>query len=111
MNIHTKMNDCIANVSIVGDIDMFSIGEFYNILDNSIGDYAGCDILVNMEEVGYVDSSGISALVNFAKKHKSNNNRNLKITKIRENVFHLMKLVHLDKMIISDDVKIIGNGL
>lgn len=80
-----------------GDIDYFSVSELKNIVFKLINDKVP-SIILDMNEVEYMDSSGIGLVVTA---HKVMNNYGGKIAlmNVREDILILLKLATVDTIL------------
>lgn len=63
MKIHVRHVGQSAVVQLVGDVDMSNSPRLRETLLGLLEDSSGARIIVNMERVHYIDSSGIASLV------------------------------------------------
>ena len=62
MDITTRSKDEIVILDISGEIDLYNAPEIKEIISKLI-DEKKYNVIINLEEVSYIDSSGIGALI------------------------------------------------
>lgn len=67
MEIKTSENNNIVTATIIGKIDLYNAKEINEVFDKFIGD-GKLQIIVNLEEVPFMDSSGFVGFVTWTKK-------------------------------------------
>ncbi|MGL4607721.1 MAG: STAS domain-containing protein [Eubacteriaceae bacterium] len=87
-----------SNIVILkGEIDIFSIDEFKKNVGEKI-DFGFSDILLECTDLTYIDSTGISALIELRKK-TIGNNQNLCLLNPQRNIKKLLTLTGVDKIL------------
>ena len=82
-------------IEVSGEVDLYNVSELKKALfDITTGEYPS--IIVDMNDVNYMDSSGIGALVAGQKKMRANNGK-FALMNINEDVLNVLKLATLDK--------------
>lgn len=82
---------------LVGQLDAFSEGQFRKV----VGDYIEAgpkNIILDLSKIDFVDSSGLGALVQLAKKAQSNDEGTLQIV-TNARVTQTVKMVRLEKFL------------
>lgn len=82
-------------IQISGEVDLYNVRELKNALFQ-LTDGNHTNVVVDMKEVNYMDSSGIGALVAGQKKMKANNG-SFALMNISDDVLNILKLATLDK--------------
>jgi len=62
MDITQRKKDDIVILSIVGEIDLYNAPEIKDIINKLIED-RNYNVIIDLEQVSYIDSSGIGALI------------------------------------------------
>lgn len=82
----------------IGEVDIYSSPQFKKIL-NDIVDEKMADIIINGEDLDYIDSTGLGVLIGILKKVKQNE-KNVIIEKIKPNIMKLFDITGLNKVFI-----------
>jgi len=82
-------------IEVSGEVDLYNVSELKKALF-SITDGKFSSVVVDMENVNYMDSSGIGALVAGQKKMKAHNGK-FGLMNIHDDVLNILKLATLDK--------------
>lgn len=93
MEINTREVNNVTIFDIVGEIDLYNAPDIKEIIKKHI-EQQKYNVIVNLEKVSYIDSSGIGALISSLSNLKKYQG-NLKIIKIHgsvKKVFELTKL-------------------
>lgn len=94
MLIHEKIVDTIPVVSIEGEVDLYNAKELKDILDIKIKNQQ-YEIVINLEKVPFMDSSGIGTLVTAMYKLKKYHG-NLKVCSVHGSVAKVFKLTGME---------------
>ncbi len=81
-----------------GELDIFSSPNFKEKVVNSY-DSKNSDIVIDFEELEYVDSTGLGALISLLRKVKENDNK-IYIDNIKPNIKKLFLITELDKLFV-----------
>ncbi len=104
MLIHEKIVDTIPVVSIEGEVDLYNAKELKDILDLKIKNQQ-YEIVINLEKVPFMDSSGIGTLVTAMYKLKKYHG-NLKVCNVHGSVAKVFKLTGMESHLqVLDDEK------
>ena len=103
------MNSCQARqdgafqiIAIAGEVDLSWSAEIRNAILDALG--SGADVLVELSDVSYIDSSGIAALVEGYQTAKSKNQQ-FGLLAISSSVRAVLELARLDQVFpIHDDM-------
>ncbi|MCX7678058.1 MAG: STAS domain-containing protein [Spirochaetes bacterium] len=96
MEIKTKkITDKIYTIKLSGKFTIEDVCEFELSINKLIEEWPE-SIAVNMEDVEYIDSSGIGALIKATNLAKGNN-INLVITNINNDILQILKFAYLDR--------------
>ncbi len=82
-------------IEVSGEVDLYNVSELKKALF-SITDGQYPSVVVDMQHVNYMDSSGIGALVAGQKKMKAHNGK-FALMNIHDDVLNILKLATLDK--------------
>lgn len=96
MQIKTDKQDDIVLCTIEGDIDINSSPDIKKAFDGLIKDKEA-KIIVNLENVPYIDSSGLATLVEMFKRTKTYGGL-LKLSNLSEKVRGLFEITKLEKI-------------
>jgi anti-sigma B factor antagonist len=89
------LENCI-NISLSGEIDIFSSPGLREKLHNIISDRK-TDLYFNFKNLVYIDSTGLGILIGLLKVIKQNG-KNIYITELKDNILKLFVITGLDKM-------------
>ncbi|MGE5613490.1 MAG: STAS domain-containing protein [Bacillota bacterium] len=85
-----------TKVSVCGEVDIYTARQFkeklYNIVDKSEK-----DIIVDLGQLNYIDSTGLGIFVGALKKARLNG-RNIRIENTKDNIKKLFTITGLDKL-------------
>ncbi len=95
MEIEVKDHGEHKIIQVSGEVDLYNVSELKKALF-SITDGANPSVVVDMQYVNYMDSSGIGALVAGQKKMKAHNGK-FALMNIHDDVLNILKLATLDK--------------
>ncbi len=93
MNIEIKENDSQVDIVVQGDIEMMTIKEFKEKLFD-IGQNIDKNVILDLSNVDYIDSSGVGVLISLMKLQKKKS-KLLKISKVSPNVMNVLQLSSL----------------
>lgn len=82
-------------IQVSGEVDLYNVSELKKALF-SITDGKHHSVVVDMQDINYMDSSGIGALVAGQKKMRAHNGK-FALMNIHEDVLNILKLATLDK--------------
>ncbi|MCX8000077.1 MAG: STAS domain-containing protein [Leptospiraceae bacterium] len=94
MELLRREVDSIPIIDIIGEVDLYNTKELKDLIDNLIkeGKY---QIIINLEKVPFMDSSGIGTLVTSMYKLKKYHG-NLKVLKVVGSVAKVFKMTGMD---------------
>ncbi|MDX1958178.1 MAG: STAS domain-containing protein [Leptospiraceae bacterium] len=105
MEITQREVDSIPVIDIVGEVDLYNTKEIKDLIDQMIKD-GKYQIVLNLEKVPFMDSSGIGTLVTGMYRLKKYHG-NLKIVNIVGSVAKVFKMTGMDAHLeIFEDEKI-----
>ncbi len=96
MQINSEEKNGIMIFKVTGDIDINTSPEVKKSFDRIISDKKD-KIIINLKEVGYVDSSGLATLVEILKNLRAFGGK-LKLTNLSPKVKGLFEITRLDKL-------------
>ena len=96
MHITTKQTNDITVYNVDGDIDINSSPDIRTAFEKSINS-KDMKIVVNLDSVSYIDSSGLATLVELLKKTRSYGGK-MKITNLAAKVKSLFEITKLEKL-------------
>lgn len=85
-------------VRLSGDFDMLNSSKIKNQILEKVSDTFSKDLLIDLTDVSYIDSSGLGVLIGLHKQCKLNG-RKLKIFGLNKNLQELFSLTSLDKIL------------
>jgi len=91
MDIDIKTINDIYVVKLRDNINFYNAPAFKSIIDNMIN-HNRISVILNLEEVIYIDSSGLGVLIT-CKNQLEKNGGLLKLTCLKESVQHLFKMM------------------
>jgi len=80
----------------IGEVDIYTSPEFKNKVIEII-ETKEVNILINAEELEYIDSTGLGVLMSILKKIKENE-LNIKIINLKPNIYKLFDITGLNKV-------------
>ncbi|MGM0640941.1 MAG: STAS domain-containing protein [Thermotogota bacterium] len=99
MNIQfEEMSDNSLWVYFEGEMDVYNINKITGQIQNKFAKLKNDKVVFDMSKLTYIDSSGIGVLVKFY-KYLKDKNKKLMIYRPTDNVFKLIKMTKLDKII------------
>ncbi|AOT70453.1 STAS domain-containing protein [Geosporobacter ferrireducens] len=87
-------------VMVAGEIDIYTANCLKETLINLINE-RNTDIQINCEELDYIDSTGLGVLIGALKRLKQDN-KNIIITKPKQNISKLLNITGLNKIFIIE---------
>ncbi|TGL85131.1 anti-sigma factor antagonist [Leptospira congkakensis] len=94
MIIQEKSSNQVAIITIEGEVDLYNAKELKDILDDKMHKHQ-YEIVVNLEKVPFMDSSGIGTLVTAMYKLKKYHG-NLKVCSVHGSVAKVFKLTGME---------------
>ena len=93
MEIRSRKNGKVVILDISGDIDLYNASEITNMI-NKISENEKYNIVINLKDVSYIDSSGIGALISCSSLLKKSQ-MGLKIINVYASVKKVFELTSL----------------
>jgi anti-sigma B factor antagonist len=95
MNFQTREEQGVVVVAFEGDVDLQSSPDARKVLLETVG--KGLPIMVDLSQVGYIDSSGVASLVeSFQAARKAG--QDLILISVSEGAKRVLELARLDKV-------------
>ena len=98
INISFKETENMWVFAPEGELDIFSSPNFKEKVVNAY-DSRNSDIIIDLEKLEYVDSTGLGALISIFRKLKESNNKII-IDNIKPNIKKLFLITELDKLFV-----------
>lgn len=96
LEITTERGDGICTMSLQGEVDVYTAPRLKEAIIELIE--AGCPrILVDLDGVGFIDSSGLGVLVGALRRAKEQDGT-IRLVCTRENVLKIFRITGLDKV-------------
>lgn len=94
MNIHIRQQETVLVVDVDGDVDMASSPRLRDAVLELVGERTETKIVLNLERVDYIDSSGIASLVEALQQARKRKMR-LILAGLQEGPRHVLQLTRL----------------
>ncbi len=94
MDLNVKRNGSKSVVYVEGDIDLHSSPELREVVLDLFRNREQDQIIVNLSEVAYIDSSGIASLVEGLQEARKRNGRFV-LVGLRQGPRHVLELTRL----------------
>ncbi len=98
MKLTTDMQSGIFIVRIEGELDLSSVGEFRQTVDEVLDNQRSKYLLMNLEQLTFIDSSGLGAILGRYKKVNLLGGRIL-VTNIKPQITRIFELSGLHKIL------------
>lgn len=96
LEITTRQQDGICSMSLTGEVDVYTAPRLKEALVTQIE--SGCArIIVDLEGVGFIDSSGLGVLVGGLRRAKEREGT-IRLVCTRDNVLKVFRITGLDKV-------------
>ncbi|MDY0087040.1 MAG: STAS domain-containing protein [Coriobacteriia bacterium] len=96
LEITTQQQDGVCSMSLVGEVDVYTAPRLKDALIEQIE--SGCTrIIVDLEGVGFIDSSGLGVLVGGLRRAKERQGT-IRLVCTRDNVLKVFRITGLDKV-------------
>lgn len=93
---YSKTSDNYLEIKPIGEVDIYTSPEFKNKVIEII-ETEDTNILINADELEYIDSTGLGVLMSILKKIKENN-LSIKIINLKPNIYKLFDITGLNKV-------------
>lgn len=94
MNIHIRQQATVLVVDVDGDVDMASSPRLRDTVLELVGERTETKIVLNLERVDYIDSSGIASLVEALQQARKRKMRFI-LAGLQEGPRHVLQLTRL----------------
>ena len=94
MQVNTRVVSNVAIIDILGEIDLYNSPKIKDALLEKVN-LGFKNIIINLGDVTYIDSSGIGTLI-FCRTSLNQNSGALRIIKIRDSVKRIFELTKLN---------------
>jgi anti-sigma B factor antagonist len=98
LKMETQENAKNVVFLLQGDLDIESSIDFKNFVREKLKINHYDEVLIDLKEVEYIDSSGLGSLIAVAKDCRSNASK-LKLINVPDIVYNVLKLTRLDLII------------
>lgn len=95
MDIMQRRQGNVVILDVHGAISMGESKEKFAHVMNELFSQTNANVLLNFEDINYVDSTGIGELVGYLNRF-AENNRHLKILRPHERILKLLQITKLD---------------
>jgi len=96
LDIRTERNDGMCVVALDGEVDVYTAPRLKEELVAAIE--GGCsNVVVDMESVGFIDSSGLGVLVSALRRARERDGA-VRIVCTRDNILKIFRITGLDKV-------------
>lgn len=85
-------------IDIIGELDIYTSPKFKELLVEALEERMG-NIVINGQNLSYIDSTGLGVLISVLKKVKEND-KTITIENIKPNIKKLFDLTSLDKVFV-----------
>lgn len=93
-----------VEIGLQGEIDIYSSSAFKEEIHKWLMKYPDKEMLIDMRELDYIDSSGLGVLIGALKLLKSNG-RGITLQNLRPNVYKVFKITNLFQVFRIVDVE------
>lgn len=105
LDIQTDRQNSVCTMTLEGEVDVYTAPRLKEELIAVIGD--GCvNVIVDMERVGFIDSSGLGVLVSALRRARERDGV-VRVVCTRDNILKIFRITGLDKVfpIFSDSAE------
>lgn len=96
LNITTERDGDVCLISVQGEIDVYTSSALKDAIIGAIDQ--GCiNLIVDIDAVGFIDSSGLGVLVSGLRRVKENSG-SMRIVCTKENVLKIFRITGLDRV-------------
>ncbi len=96
LDIRTELTDGICVLTLDGEVDVYTAPRLKEALVEQIE--SGCtNVLVDLESVGFIDSSGLGVLVGGLRRAKEKGG-SIRLVCTRDNILKIFRITGLDKV-------------
>lgn len=91
-----ELGDALNEIKINGEIDIYTAGSFKESVENAIDD-GNKQIILDLSELSYIDSTGIGVLIEL-RKEGAEKNSTIVLKKPRKNIMKLFTLTGINQI-------------
>ncbi|MDZ4655624.1 MAG: STAS domain-containing protein [Coriobacteriia bacterium] len=96
LDISTEREDGVCRMTLKGEVDVYTSPQLKQELVDAVED--GCiNLLIDFEQVGFIDSSGLGVLVSGLRRVKERSGT-LRLVCTKENILKIFRITGLDKV-------------
>ncbi len=96
LDVRTEQDGDVCVMSLAGEVDVYTAPQLKEHIVSALDD--GCvRILIDMENVGFIDSSGLGVLVGGLRRARERSGA-IRIVCTKENVLKIFRITGLDKV-------------
>ncbi|MBN2404295.1 MAG: STAS domain-containing protein [Coriobacteriia bacterium] len=96
LDINTEREDGICRILLKGEVDVYTAPQLKAEIVDAVDD--GCvNLVVDLEQVGFIDSSGLGVLVSGLRRVKERSGT-MRLVCTKENILKIFRITGLDKV-------------
>lgn len=96
LDISTERRDDICRIVLKGEVDVYTSQQLKQEIVDAVD--GGCiNLLIDLEQVGFIDSSGLGVLVSGLRRVKERSGT-LRLVCTKENILKIFRITGLDKV-------------
>ncbi len=96
LDIRTERDNSVCVVSLTGEVDVYTAPRLKEELVSVIE--GGCEnVIVDLEQVGFIDSSGLGVLVSALRRARERDGV-VRVVCTRDNILKIFRITGLDKV-------------
>lgn len=96
LDIQIDREQSVCTMTLVGEVDVYTAPRVKEELVSAIED--GCvNVIVDMQEVGFIDSSGLGVLVSGLRRARERDGA-VRVVCTRDNILKIFRITGLDKV-------------
>jgi stage II sporulation protein AA (anti-sigma F factor antagonist) len=98
MDKQLKEVDGVIIVKLTGQVRISTQNEFKDILDNLVMESGEKNVVINMEDIEFMNSVGLGIIIDTCKKFKEKNGK-MVLSNLVPDILNLFEVTELDKFI------------
>ena len=96
LDITSERSEGVCSIALRGEVDVYTAPRLKEALVSAIE--SGCsNVVIDMEKVGFIDSSGLGVLVSALRRARENGGA-VRIVCTRDNILKIFRITGLDKV-------------